>query len=36
MTKRIGNRHRVAQQIEAERDQAAAELQAFLRELGYE
>ncbi len=25
-----------AQQIEAERDQAAAELQAFLRELGYE
>jgi len=26
----------IAQQIEAERDQAAAELQAFLRELGYE
>ncbi|MGZ8159855.1 MAG: hypothetical protein ACXWT4_13720 [Methylobacter sp.] len=25
-----------AKQIEAERDQAAAELQAFLRELGYE
>jgi hypothetical protein len=36
MTKRIGNKHSAAKQTEAERDQAAFELQAFLRELGYE